>query len=62
MKNIALTLLLAGSIFTLAACESSNTYDAGASYASGRTAGEADGAPMVKKKKAEKVFNQKMYK
>ncbi len=61
MKNIALTLLLAGSIFTLAACESSNTYDAGASYATGRTAGEVDAAPIKQKKKA-RVFTEKMYK
>jgi len=61
MKNIALTLLLAGSIFTLAACETSNTYYSGASYAAERTAGETDTAP-IKKKKTTQVFKQKMYK
>ena len=67
MKNIAFTLLLAGSVMTLAACsETTTSYDAGASYASGRTAGEVDGATRTYKKpaakKAERVFKREMTK
>lgn len=68
MKNIAFTLLLAGSVITLAACESNtSTYDAGASYASGRTAGVVDGQTRTVKvkpvvRKAERVFKREMTK
>jgi hypothetical protein len=41
MKHIALTLCLAGAVVGLSACMSTS-YDSGASYASGRTAGNVD--------------------
>lgn len=41
MKHIALTLCLAGAVVGLSACVATS-YDSGASYASGRTAGNVD--------------------
>ena len=57
MKKFAATLCIAGSALALAACETSGSYDSGASYATERTAGEVD-AVMAKPApvKAERVF------
>jgi hypothetical protein len=43
MKYLTLTLCLAAAL-GLSACGTSSTYDSGASYASGRTAGNVDQA------------------
>jgi len=59
MKTLAITLCLAGAAFGLTACEtSSSTYASGASYAEGRTAGEAAIVKQYKptKTKVERVF------
>ena len=47
MKKLLATLCIVGSTIALAACTTQNTtsYDAGASYATDRTAGEIDEAP-----------------
>jgi hypothetical protein len=53
MKHLAITLLLAGTVFGLAACAGS-TDNSGASYAKERTAGDKPGT--------EYMFKKKMYK
>jgi len=58
MKKFAATLCIAGSVLGLAACDTTSSYDSGASYANERTAGEMD-ATMKKEAapvQAEKVF------
>ena len=58
MKKFGTTLCIAGSVLALAACETSNSYDSGASYATERTAGDVDAAAAQKPApvKAERVF------
>lgn len=58
MKKFATTLCIAGSVLALAACETGNTYDSGASYATDRTAGDVDAmaAKAPAPVKAERVF------
>ena len=61
MKKFAATLCIAGTAIALSACETASTHDSGASYATNRTAGEVEAAPMVKKAapaKAERVFKE----
>lgn len=60
MKKLAATLCIAGTALTLAACESSqgNTYDSGSSYATERTAGDVDAAPV----RTERVFREQQTK
>lgn len=65
MKYLSITLCLAVSVLALSACETSNTYDSGASYAAGRTAGNVTTEAVVYKPaatKTEKVFSKQMAK
>ena len=57
MKKFAATLCIAGTAIALSACETSDSYDSGASYATERTAGDIDAAP-VKAAPAERVFRE----
>ncbi len=57
MKKFAATLCIAGSVLGLAACDTTSSYDSGASYANERTAGEMDNAARAAAPvAAEKVF------
>lgn len=55
MKTFAMTLCIIGTALTLAACESSSSYNSGANYASGETAGQAQQATEAR---AERVFRK----
>ncbi len=57
MKKFAATLCIAGTAIALSACETSGSYDSGASYATERTAGDVDAAP-AKAAPAERVFRE----
>ena len=58
MKKLTLTLCILGTSLALAACETGTTYDSGSSYATGRTAGEVDRAPVQAAPETERVFRQ----
>ena len=60
MKKLAVTLCIAGTALTLAACDTTNSAESGPGYATGRTAG--DGAAMVQPAPAERVFQEKQMK
>ena len=54
MKKLLAIACIAGTTLGLAACESNNnsSYDSGSSYATDRTAGDVDAAPV----RTERVF------
>jgi len=56
MKNFALALCIAGSALALAACETATTYDSGSSFATSRTAGDVEAAPVQVRR--ERVFKK----
>lgn len=62
MNKVLATLCIAGSVFALSACDTTSTYDSGSNYATSRTAGEVDAAPIKKKAykpaPAERVFKE----
>jgi hypothetical protein len=59
MNKFAATLCIAGSVLGLAACDTTSSYDSGASYANERTAGEMDGSMN---KDAAPVQGEKVFK
>ena len=56
MKYLSMTLCLAVSVLALAACETSSSYDSGASYAGTRTAGDTVIEASKKPSKTQKVY------
>ena len=60
MKTLIATLCIAGSVFALSACETGTSYDSGANFATGRTAGELDttAAARPAPARAERVFRE----
>lgn len=60
MRKLIATLCVIGSTFALSACETSSTssYDSGANFATGRTAGEVDAVAAPAPARAERVFRE----
>ncbi len=58
MNKLAATLCIVGTALALSACETGTTYDSGANFATGRTAGEMDRAQPAPVQRTERVFRE----
>lgn len=58
MNKFAATLCMIGTALALSACETGSTYDSGANFATGRTAGHLDKTQPAPVRQTERVFRE----